>query len=125
MVGTISIKSDVIPHFKTSNGHYGLTPGEFECSAFIHVHNQYKGKLDPQAIKCASLLLVYSKGIQVLQPFIQKILRLCIYHLCWKYIFFFFSKSHLQEGISIVENGTYESFEPLKPLVFLMFFLML
>ena len=36
------------PHVKTSTG---LIPRLFDCTSFVHVHSQNRGKLDPRAIK--------------------------------------------------------------------------
>ncbi|RVX08315.1 Retrovirus-related Pol polyprotein from transposon RE1 [Vitis vinifera] len=50
----VVILKSFYPHFRTSNG---LTPRVFGCTAFVHVHNQHRDKLDPRAIKCVFLVL--------------------------------------------------------------------
>jgi len=73
----IEILNSFYPHLKTSNG---LIPRIFGCTAFVHVHNQHRGKLDPRAIKCLPWLLIHSKRVQMLQPLIQENLHLCRCH---------------------------------------------
>ena len=45
----MDILSTFYPNLHTTNN---LVPRIFGCVAFVHVHNQNRGKLDPQALKC-------------------------------------------------------------------------
>ncbi|RVX06582.1 Retrovirus-related Pol polyprotein from transposon TNT 1-94 [Vitis vinifera] len=45
----MDILSTFYPNLHTTNN---LVPRIFGCVAFVHVHNQNKGKLDPRALKC-------------------------------------------------------------------------
>ena len=108
----IEILNNFYPHFRTSNG---LTPRVFGSTVFVHIHNQHRGKLDPRAIKC--VFVGYSstqKGYKCYNPSSKKL------YISADVTFAenapFFSKSSLQGEISMIENNTCESFEPLKTL---------
>ena len=45
----MDILSTFYPNLHTTNN---LVPRIFGCVAFVHVHNQNRGKLDPRALKC-------------------------------------------------------------------------
>ena len=58
--------SKYYPDLRISNG---FTPRVFGCTAFVHVHNNNRGKLDPRAIKC--IFVGYSstqKGYKCYHP---------------------------------------------------------
>ena len=105
----IEILKSFYPHFRTSNG---LTLKVFGCTTFVHVHSQHRDKLDPQAIKY--VFLGYSstqKGYKCYNPSIRK------FYISANVTFtknkHFFPKSSLQGEISMMEDNSCESFEPL------------
>ena len=62
----MDILSTFYPNLHTTNN---LVPRIFGCVAFVHVHNQNRGKLDPRALKC--VFLGYSstqKGYKCYHP---------------------------------------------------------
>nr|CAN71693.1 hypothetical protein VITISV_012128 [Vitis vinifera] len=90
----------------------GSLLGVFGCTAFVHVHNQHRDKLDPRAIKC--VVLGYSstqKGYKCYNPSSRK------FYISTDVTFTenkpFFPKSFLQEEIPMMEDSPCESFEPL------------
>ncbi|KAJ9685136.1 hypothetical protein PVL29_017248 [Vitis rotundifolia] len=106
-----AILKSFYPHFRTSNG---LTPRVFGCTAFVHVHSQHRDKLDPRVIKC--VFLGYSstkKGYKCYNPSAIK------FYISADVTFtenkHFFPKSSLQGEISMMEDSSYKSFEPLDP----------
>ena len=59
------------PHTKIISS---LDPKIFECSVFVHIHQQHCSKLDPKSIKC--IFLGYSpnqKGYRCYSPITKKI----------------------------------------------------
>lgn len=113
--GPIELLNDFYPHFRTSNG---LTPRVFGCTAFIHVHSQHRGELDPRDIKC--VFLGYSstqKGYKCYNPLSKK------FYISVDVTFFkhkpFFLKSSLQGKSLMIEDSPSKfesSFGPLKNL---------
>ncbi|KAJ9700985.1 hypothetical protein PVL29_006355 [Vitis rotundifolia] len=106
----VEILKSFYPHFRTSNG---LIPKVFRCIAFVHVHDQHRDKLDPQATKC--VFLGYSstqKGYKCYNPSVRK------FYISADVTFIenkpFFPKSSFQGEISMMEDSPYESFEPLN-----------
>ena len=45
----VQIFAKIYPNFNITNN---LVPKIFGCVAFVHVHSQHRGKLDPRALKC-------------------------------------------------------------------------
>ena len=108
----IEILNSVYPHFRTSNV---VTPGVFGCAAFVHLPSHHWGKPDLRAIKC--VFLGYSstqKGYKCYNPSSKK------FYISADVTFVentpFFTKPSLQGEISIMEDSTCESFEPLRTL---------
>jgi len=69
----------------------------FGCSAFVHVHSSYQGKLDPRIIK--SVFIGYApqqKGVQMLSP--SKSYVYVSKNVIFHEIDSFFPSSQLQRG---------------------------
>ncbi|RVW37314.1 Retrovirus-related Pol polyprotein from transposon TNT 1-94 [Vitis vinifera] len=105
----IEILKSFYPHFRTLNG---LTSKVFGCTAFVHVHSQYRDKLDPRAIKC--VFFGYSstqQGYKCYNPLARK------FYISANVTFRenkpFFPKSSIQGEISMIADSPCESFEPL------------
>ena len=106
----IEVLKSFYPHFRTSNG---LTPRVFGCTAFVHVHNQHRDKLDPRAIKCAFLGYSFTqKGYKCYNPSTIKFYTSADVPFTENKPFF--PKSSLQGKISMMEDS------PLNLLTFLM-----
>ena len=61
----------IFPHTKIISS---LDPKIFRCSVFVHIHQQYRSKLDPKSIKC--IFLGYSpnqKGYKCYSPITKKV----------------------------------------------------
>lgn len=62
----LEVLSQFYPDLQASNN---LTPRVFGCTAFVHIHSQNRGKLDPRAVEC--IFLGYSstkKGYKCYHP---------------------------------------------------------
>ena len=58
------------PNFKISNN---LVPRIFGSVAYVHIHSQNRGKLDPRALKCVSIgCSPTQKGYKCYQPSSKK-----------------------------------------------------
>jgi len=67
---SMQVLSLFYPYIESSNK---LQPKIFGCVAFVHVHNNEKGKLDPRAVKC--VFIGYSntqKGYRCYHPISRK-----------------------------------------------------
>lgn len=60
-----------------------LSPKVFGCVAFVHVHNQNRGKLDPRALRCVFLNFLLPKKVTSVT-----ILQLEIFLCQWTLLFF-------------------------------------
>jgi len=100
----MQVLSSFYPQIESSNK---LQPRIFGCIAFVHVHNNERGRLDPRAVKC--VFVGYSntqKGYRCYHPISRKIYvsRDVTFHEQESY----FKESHLQ-GHSITKED-----EPLR-----------
>ncbi|KAK2456756.1 myosin-16 [Trifolium repens] len=55
VLGNTSPIKSMLPHFPSAPILQNLKTRVFGCVAFVHVHKQYRNKLDPRAIRCIFL----------------------------------------------------------------------